>query len=33
VDSAGLSILDIYPMGAIVAVLNDTCHLEVLSLT
>jgi broad specificity phosphatase PhoE len=28
VDNAAVSILDIYPMGAIVAVLNDTCHLD-----
>jgi alpha-ribazole phosphatase len=33
VDNAALSVLDIYPMGAIVAVLNDTCHLEGLSPT
>lgn len=28
VDPASLSVLDTYPMGAIVAVLNDTCHLH-----
>jgi broad specificity phosphatase PhoE len=28
VDNAALSSLDIYPMGAIIAVLNDTCHLD-----
>ena len=28
VDSASLSILDVYPMGPIVSVLNDTCHLN-----
>lgn len=28
VDNAAVSILDLYPMGAIVTVLNDTCHLN-----
>jgi len=28
VDPASLSILDVYPMGPIVSVLNDTCHLN-----
>ena len=28
VDLASLSILDVYPMGPIVSVLNDTCHLN-----
>jgi alpha-ribazole phosphatase len=28
VDHAALCVLDTYPLGPVVAVLNDTCHLE-----
>jgi alpha-ribazole phosphatase len=28
IDHASLTILDVYPLGPIVEVLNDTCHLR-----